>query len=618
MLLTKKNASIVRIFYEFLRCFLYNGRCFFGKLPHHIEFEYFRMKAIVLTGLLSLLMCFGSSIVLAQQEFSDPNPLPKELTAEEMLRLDEIGINFQPTPPPSGSIRNIAEFERNEAVLIRYSTPFAWPLNLIATLSEHVNVVTLVSNRDQQSQAYNAFLNAGVDMDRVEFIRAATNSVWTRDYGPFYIVNENNQVSVVDFKYNRPRPLDDAIPAQLATRLGMPFYGMNIVHTGGNYMTDGYGISASTDLIWEENGFNQNNVLENMSNFLNTETYHVTIDPQNSSIKHIDTWAKFLDVDKIMIARVPPNHPRYQQHEQVATYFANQTSAWGTPFQVFRVDTPNGQPYTNSLIVNERVYVPLMNSTWDAAAIAAYQQALPGYEILGFTGNPQFNWNSSDALHCRVKEIPDRGMLSLLHTPFAGHFDYVPEKEFTIEINPLSGQPVIADSLFLIYRFNEAPFDTLTLSHVSDNTYHAFMPVLASGGSVDYYFYATDASGRQEHFPLIGKVGARTFTIEGTTVNTESDVLPLAFTLEQNYPNPFNPATNIRYTIHEAGYVYLSVYTITGQKLETLVSKTQQPGNYSAIFSAERYASGVFIYRLEHISDQGSRVVQSNKMVLVK
>jgi len=576
------------------------------------------MNNIVFIGLTLLFTFSVTTITLGQHYFTDPNPLPKELTAEEMLRLDEIGINFQPTPPPSGVIRNIAEFERNEAVLIRFSTPFAWPLNLIAALSEHVNIVTLVANRDQQSLAYNTFLNAGVDMDRVEFIRAATNSVWTRDYGPFYIVNDNNQVSVVDFKYNRPRPLDDAIPAQLATRLGMPFYGMNIVHTGGNYMTDGFGISASTDLIWEENGFNQNLVLNNMADFLNTETYHVTIDPQNSSIKHIDTWAKFLDVDKIMIARVPPSHPRYQQHEQVASYFGNQTSAWGTPFQVFRIDTPNGQPYTNSLIVNERVYVPLMNSTWDAAAIAAYQEALPGYEILGFTGNPQFNWNSSDALHCRVKEIPDRGMLSLLHTPFSGHFDYVPEKEFHIEINPISGQPVIADSLFLIYSFNDAPFDTLSLSPISGNTYHAFMPVEASGGTVRYYFYAADASGRQENFPLIGKAGARTFTIEGTTVSTEVNDYPTMFTLEQNYPNPFNPSTQIRYSIEEAGHVTLSVYTIDGQRLETLVSGTLQPGNYTAMFSAERYASGVFIYRLEHLSGTGSRIVQSRKMVLVK
>ena len=35
--------------------------------------------------------------------------------------------------------------------------------------------------------------------------------------------------------------------------LGIDLYGMNLIETGGNYMTDGMGKSASTDLVLEEN-----------------------------------------------------------------------------------------------------------------------------------------------------------------------------------------------------------------------------------------------------------------------------------------------------------------------------------------------------------------------------
>ena len=45
----------------------------------------------------------------------------------------------------------------------------------------------------------------------------------------------------------------------------------------------------------------------------------------------------------------------------------------------------------------------MMNSGWDDDAIEVYQEAMPGYEVLGFTGS----WESTDALHCRVKGIPD-------------------------------------------------------------------------------------------------------------------------------------------------------------------------------------------------------------------
>ena len=70
---------------------------------------------------------------------------------------------------------------------------------------------------------------------------------------------------------------------------------------------------------------------------------------------------------------------------------------------MFRVDTPNDQPYTNSLILNNKVFVPIMNSSWDGPALEIYETAMPDHIILPYTGS----WESTDALHCRVKGIPD-------------------------------------------------------------------------------------------------------------------------------------------------------------------------------------------------------------------
>ena len=54
-----------------------------------------------------------------------------------------------------------------------------------------------------------------------------------------------------------------------------------------------------------------------------------------------------------------------------------------------------------------------MNNAWDDEALEVYQTALPGYEVIGVTGT----WESTDALHCRVKGIPDLEMLQLFHMP---------------------------------------------------------------------------------------------------------------------------------------------------------------------------------------------------------
>src|SRR5690606_29541395 len=139
-------------------------------------------------------------------------------------------------------------------------------------------------------------------------------------------------------------------------------------------------------------------------------------DPQATYLKHIDTWAKFLDVDKILIAEVPPGHPHYDEHELVADYFASQTSAYGTPYQVFRVYTPGGEPYTNSLIVNDRVYVPIVSSSWNDEALAVYEAAMPGYEVLPFTGS----WLSTDASTAASRRWPTPGCCTSPINPSPG------------------------------------------------------------------------------------------------------------------------------------------------------------------------------------------------------
>lgn len=457
---------------------------------------------------------------MAQQP--EVESLPKGLTEEEKTRLDEIGLHFTETAPPEGTVRNIAEFERNEGALVRW--PLWIPLDLVAAMSEDVTVTTIVNGTAQRNAALNAYQNAGANMDQVDFLVAPTNSVWTRDYGPMYVADENHQVSVVDFIYNRPRPGDDNIPEALASKLDMPYYGMPVVHTGGNYMTDGWQVSASTDLvIGSENNFNEAYVMEQMQAYLDTETYHITDDPQNSAISHIDTWSKFLDVDKILIARVPEGSPNLEQHEAVVEYFENALSGWGTPYQVYRIDTPDlspnapwnyqPHPYTNSIILNERVYVPLMGTQYDDDAIAAYEAAMPGYEILGFENPGSTGWNYQDALHCRVKEIPDRGMLYLRHLPVMEAQPMQNNFTLSVEAIPYSGQPLIEESMKLHYRLDDNEWQTVPLIHITDHTWEGVIPMIWNAETVSYYFSAADASGREETWPLIGEAGARTFGV---------------------------------------------------------------------------------------------------------
>jgi uncharacterized repeat protein (TIGR01451 family) len=79
---------------------------------------------------------------------------------------------------------------------------------------------------------------------------------------------------------------------------------------------------------------------------------------------------------------------------------------------------------------------------------------------------------------------------------------------------------------------------------------------------------------------------------------------PTEYALLQNYPNPFNPVTEIQYQLPQAGNVELIVYNILGQKVRTLVNKTQTPGFYTIRWDGKNDAgsfvtSGVYLFQLK-------------------
>ncbi len=445
------------------------------------------------------------------------------LDAEEILKpLPEKGDSSK--APPSGTVSPVAEFDPAEAVLIRY--PLGIPYSLIADLSNHTTVITLVSSSSQQSTVESLYSSNGVNLANCEFAIYDTDSYWTRDYGPWFIRDGEDDIAIVDFEYNRPRPDDNDVPFNMSSYLSMPYYYMSLYHTGGNYMNDGYSIAASTDLVYEENySMTEAEVDAMMQDYLGADTYHAVPDPNNTYIDHIDCWGKFLAPNKVLIRRVPTSHAQYDEIEATADYFANQVSAYGTKYKVYRVDTPSDQPYTNSLILNDKVFVPITGSpTYDNMAIAAYQDAMPGYEVEGYTGS----WESTDALHCRTHEIADRGMLYIRHYPLMPYQPVQSGYTVTADIIPYSGSALTSGDLKVYYQTEgSSKFSYVLLQHVSGNSYEATIPATLESQTMSYYITAGDASGRTENHPYIGPADPHQFmTIESDIV---SPVSPLDY-----------------------------------------------------------------------------------------
>ncbi len=101
--------------------------------------------------------------------------------------------------------------------------------------------------------------------------------------------------------------------------------------------------------------------------------------------------------------------------------------------------------------------------------------------------------------------------------------------------------------------------------------------------------------------------------VEGVGIDDVANTVPGDYELHQNYPNPFNPSTTIAFTLKKAAQVNVEVYSVTGEKVVTLVDGHRSAGTHEYTFDASKLASGLYFYKLN-----AGDFSQTRKMMLLK
>jgi hypothetical protein len=100
--------------------------------------------------------------------------------------------------------------------------------------------------------------------------------------------------------------------------------------------------------------------------------------------------------------------------------------------------------------------------------------------------------------------------------------------------------------------------------------------------------------------------------------------IPEVYGLDQNYPNPFNPVTRIRFALPKESTVRVTLYTILGQEVITLVDGQLPAGYHSRQWngtnsSGSLVGTGVYFYRIEATATgDGETFTSLKKLVLLK
>jgi len=103
-----------------------------------------------------------------------------------------------------------------------------------------------------------------------------------------------------------------------------------------------------------------------------------------------------------------------------------------------------------------------------------------------------------------------------------------------------------------------------------------------------------------------------------TSVDEIDSKIPDNYELSQNYPNPFNPSTTINFALKVTSQVSINIYNSLGQKITTLFNGTYSAGYKSIQFDASNLSSGIYFYRIMANGIDGSKFLQTKKMILMK
>jgi agmatine/peptidylarginine deiminase len=345
-------------------------------------------------------------------------PLPRNLTAEEKTRLHEIGISRTITDPPDSVVYAPAEFDSVAGIIFAWEAYYTLLTDLIKEVAEEDTAWVVVDNTNEATSASATLSSNGVNMDHVVFQQIPTNSVWIRDYGPWWIYQPDGSRAVLDLVYNRPRPQDDAYPENLAALWNIDYYGLGLVEAGGNMLLDGTGNVFISNIIFDASqGFDPNLTQDQLDeyflDYFGVENVIITDHLQYDGTGHIDMFVKVINDTTVIVGEYTSSSAgagnNYNICNNVAAQIAGLTNGNGQPYTVERMLMPpysGGVTYTyiNSLIVNKKVFVPVYGFSTDADVLTQYEQIMPGYEIIGYDCNQIIPANG--AIHCIAIKVP--------------------------------------------------------------------------------------------------------------------------------------------------------------------------------------------------------------------
>ncbi len=546
--------------------------------------------------------------LLTVHAFSQVQDLPAGMAPGEPALMPGYLNDIQPygiTTPPASPIRTAAQWEEIQAITITWTSYQSVLRQIILAAQVECQVYIVCSD---SNTVKNSLIANSIPLTNVHYMIVPYNSVWIRDYGQnSCYTNDVDSLVLVDWIYNRPRPKDDTIPNRVAATFGLPIYTTTVppndlIHTGGNFMSDGLGTAFSSELGVDENPNHTVAEIDSiMYHFMGINQYVKMETLPYDGIHHIDMHMKLLDEQTLLVGQYPAGVSDGPQIEANLQYvLSNFMTPNGTPYRVIRIPMPPEQfsgdypdqggdylTYTNSTIINKTIIVPQYYTQYDTTALRIWREACPGYNVVGINSNTTIS--ASGSLHCITHSVATNDPLLISHFGLPNTTNTVTPYQVDARIQHRSG---IAIATLYWTTDTSQPYQSvpMTLTNVALNTWTGFIPAQPVGTHVYYYIGATSVSGKSQVRPMPAPAAYFTFEVLGiqSVVNNANAEFQPAF------PNPSHGLTCVPLNMPTQDEGRLVLMDMTGREIMVIHEGTFAQGEKNYFLNSEGVAAGAY------------------------
>ena len=306
--------------------------------------------------------------------------------------------------------------------------PIPWVYaEIVRHLTPGETIRILVNSAGHRAQAIKVFTRAGIDLERLDFLRFPTNRGWTRDFGPIF-VRKGDSLAIARFHFNawakyKDWKKDDLIPVRAAKQFKRPLIDGRIVLEGGSIDVNGRGTLITTEECLLDPKVQARN--PGLSRYEIENVFRETLGITNTlwlgkgiagddTHGHVDDLCRFVNPTTVVLCReTDPKDVNYKPLAENRERLQGMHLERGASIEV--IDLPMPAPlyfdgvrlpasYANFYIANAAVLVPTFNDPKDRVALGILAELFPDRPVVGIHA-VDLIWGLG-TLHCLTQQEP--------------------------------------------------------------------------------------------------------------------------------------------------------------------------------------------------------------------